>query len=88
MVTSLLHHAVEGQVERVLFIGTQFSILYTSRNPKFDEAVLKKQMARALGFRSWDHFLKQNHASPLPFARSQKNGARMYDWKGPKTSLV
>jgi hypothetical protein len=56
-------------------------------SPKFDEAVLKEHMARALGFRSWDHFLKQNYTSPLPFSRSQKNGARMYAWKCPRTKL-
>jgi hypothetical protein len=58
-----------------------------SMNPKVDEAVLKEQMARALGFRSWDHFLKQNYTSPLPFSRSQKNGARMYAWKCPRTKV-
>jgi hypothetical protein len=57
-------------------------------NPKFDEVVLKEQIACALGFRSWDRFLKKNYTSPLPFSRSQKTGTRMYDWKCPRTKLL
>lgn len=50
---------------------------------KFHAVVSKEQMARALGFASWRHFLSGNHATPLPFNRVQKFGARRYNWRCP-----
>ena len=43
--------------------------------------VLKEQMARALGFKSWSEFISNNYKTPLPFGRGQKAGPSRYCWK-------
>jgi len=42
--------------------------------------VLKEQMARALGFKSWSEFISNNYKTPLPFGRAQRAGPSRYCW--------
>jgi hypothetical protein len=42
--------------------------------------VLKEEMARALGFKSWSEFISNNYKTPLPFGRAQKAGPSRYCW--------
>lgn len=47
---------------------------------RFHPVVLKLELARALGARDWDDFLRRNYKTPLPYSRLKCTGRERYGW--------